>query len=278
MRAVILAGGRGARLAPFTSVIPKPLLPVGDRPILEIIFNQLAAAGFTRATLSLGYMSSYFRTFLAEHRALRRLLEIDFVEEAEPTGTAGSLASVPDLEGSFLVMNGDILTDLDYAALMRDHMQSGATITIATHKKDVKIDLGILEVGGDGAVTGYVEKPTLQYPVSMGIYAYDASASQLITPGKYLDFPSLVLALIAAGKPVNAWANDAMWLDLGRHEDLMEAADLRRPRGPLHQAGSLSVSTGVRDATPCTTYSSSPARDLSGGRPWRLCSARGEPW
>lgn len=223
MRAVILAGGRGARLAPFTSVIPKPLLPVGDRPILEIIFNQLAEAGFTRATLSLGYMSSYFRTFLREHRALRRLLEIDFVEEAEPTGTAGSLASVPDLEGSFLVMNGDILTDLDYAALMRDHDRSGATITIATHKKDVKIDLGILEVAGDGAVTGYVEKPTLHYPVSMGIYAYDASALEHVTPGEYLDFPSLVLKLIAAGKRVNAWANDAMWLDLGRHDDLMEA-------------------------------------------------------
>ena len=232
MRAVILAGGRGARLAPFTSVIPKPLLPVGDRPILEIIFNQLAAAGFTRATLSLGYMSSYFRTFLAEHRALQRLLSIDFVEEREPTGTAGSLAMVPDLAGSFLVMNGDILTDLDYAAFMRDNEQSGATITIATHKKDVKIDLGILEVAADGGVTGYIEKPTLQYPVSMGIYAYDASALEFITPGDYLDFPSLVMKLLAAGKRVNAWTNDAMWLDLGRHEDLMEATRIVADQEP----------------------------------------------
>jgi len=224
MRAVILAGGRGTRLAPYTSVIPKPLLPVGDRPILDIVFHQLAEAGFTHATLSLGYMSSYFRTFLAENPGLRRLLHIDFVEETEPTGTAGSLAAVPGLSGSFLVMNGDILTDLDYATLMRDHAESGAAITIAAHRKTVKIDLGILEVDADGGVTGYVEKPTLEYPVSMGIYAYDASVLEVIERGTYLDFPTLVLRLIAAGKRVNAWASDAMWLDLGRHDDLMEAS------------------------------------------------------
>jgi len=230
MRVVILAGGRGARLAPYTSVIPKPLLPVGNRPILEIIFHQLAEAGFTHATLSLGYMSSYFKTFLTEHRSLRTLLKIDFVEENEPTGTAGSLAMVFGLRGSFLVMNGDIFTDLDYAKLMHDHKASGAAITIASHRKDVKIDLGILEVDADNAVTGYIEKPTLHYPVSMGIYAYDASALELITPGEYLDFPSLVLKLIAAGRRVNAWVNDAMWLDLGRHDDLMEASRIFEDR------------------------------------------------
>src|SRR5215470_7891383 len=105
MRAVILAGGRGTRLAPYTTVIPKPLLPVGDKPILEIICRQLARAGFSRITLSLGYMSDYFRTFLAQNRSLRRIVAIDFVEEEVPTGTAGSLACVPDLEGTFLVMN-----------------------------------------------------------------------------------------------------------------------------------------------------------------------------
>jgi NDP-sugar pyrophosphorylase family protein len=226
MRAVILAGGRGTRLAPYTTVIPKPLLPVGDKPILEIIFRQLAAAGFSHVTLSLGYMSVYFRTFLAQHRSLHRLLKIDFVEEEEPTGTAGSLASIPGLSGTFLVMNGDILTNLDYRALLKAHEESGASLTIAAHQKQVKIDLGILEVGLDGCLTGYVEKPTLQYPVSMGIYVYSSSVLSYITPGEYLDFPSLVLRLIRAGKKVQAWANDATWLDLGRHEDLLEATQL----------------------------------------------------
>ncbi len=225
MRAVILAGGRGARLAPYTTVIPKPLLPVGDKPILEIICRQLAAAGFTHLTLSLGYMSVYFRTFLAQHRSLQALMKIDFIEEEEPTGTAGSLAMVPGLKGTFLVMNGDILTDLDYAALVQSHKDFGAVLTIAAHQKKVKIDLGILEVQ-DGRVTGYIEKPTLHYPVSMGIYVYDASVLDHIEAGVYLDFPTLVLKLIAAGRTVNAWGNDATWLDLGRHEDLLEATQL----------------------------------------------------
>jgi NDP-sugar pyrophosphorylase family protein len=153
-------------------------------------------------------------------------MKIDFVEEEEPTGTAGSLASVPELDGTFLVMNGDILTNLDYAALVKAHRESGAVLTIAAHKKRVKIDLGILEVTAEGRVTGYIEKPTLHYPVSMGIYVYDASVLQHIRKGEYLDFPSLVLKLIGAEQAVNAWANDATWLDLGRHEDLLEATQL----------------------------------------------------
>jgi NDP-sugar pyrophosphorylase family protein len=223
MRAVILAGGKGARLAPFTTVIPKPLLPVGDKPILEIICRQLAAAGFRRVTLALGYMGEYFKAFLGLHRSLHRLLTIDFVEEEWPTGTAGSLSCVPDLPESFLVMNGDILTTLDYAELMRHHARSGAVLTIAAHRKAVKIDLGILRLDDEQRVTGYVEKPTYHYPVSMGVYVFDASALAHVPPGRYLDFPDLVLALVAAGKKVLAYPNDAEWLDLGRPEDLQEA-------------------------------------------------------
>jgi NDP-sugar pyrophosphorylase family protein len=230
MRAVILAGGRGARLAPYTTVIPKPLLPVGDKPILEIVCRQLARAGFTHITLTLGYMSEYFKTFLAQHRALRRAVAIDFIEETRPTGTAGSLASVPGLGGTFLVMNGDVLTTLDYQDLVRHHRESGAAITIASHHKLVKIDLGILQLNGRAEVTGYVEKPTMTYPVSMGIYVYDARALKHIEPGEYLDFPDLVLRLIAAGEKVAAYPNDALWLDLGRHEDLLEATRIYQGR------------------------------------------------
>ena len=230
MRAVILAGGRGTRLAPYTTVIPKPLLPVGDKPILEVVCRQLARAGFTRITLSLGYMSDYFKTFLVQHRSLRRIIEIDYVEEEVPTGTAGSLASIPDLAGTFLVMNGDILTTLDYRALVEFHQAGKAAVTIACHHKAVKIDLGILQVNDRAEVTGYVEKPTLTYPVSMGVYVYDEAVLKQIRPGEYLDFPTLVLSLIAGGHKVLAYANDATWLDLGRHEDLMEAARIMQVR------------------------------------------------
>jgi NDP-mannose synthase len=226
MRAVILAGGRGSRLAPFTSVVPKPLLPVGDTPILEIIIRQLASAGFDHITLTLGYMSTYFHAFIAQHRSLSRLARIDFVEEENPTGTAGSLASVPGLCGTFLVMNGDILTTLDYHALLAHHHAQKALLTIGMHPKDVKIDLGVIQTDATGQVTGYVEKPTLSYGVSMGIYVYGEEVLTHIQPGEYLDFPSLVLRLLAAGRKVASYATIATWLDLGRFEDLQRASEI----------------------------------------------------
>jgi NDP-sugar pyrophosphorylase family protein len=226
MRAVILAGGRGSRLAPFTSVIPKPLLPVGDTPILEVIIRQLAHAGFDHITLTLGYLSSYFHAFIAQHRSLRRLARIDFVEEETPTGTAGSLASVPFLRGTFLVMNGDILTNLDYRALLAHHRAEKGLLTIGMHPKDVKIDLGVIHTDDTGRVTGYIEKPTLSYGVSMGIYAYSEDVLAFIRPGEYLDFPSLVLRLLAAGKKVATYPSDACWLDLGRLDDLQRASEI----------------------------------------------------
>jgi NDP-mannose synthase len=232
MRAVILAGGRGTRLNPYTSVIPKPLLPVGGRPILEIVCRQLAGAGFTHITLALGYMSDYFKTFLDRQNWLPRTVTLDYVEEEVPTGTAGALASIGGLERTFLVMNGDILTTLDYRALVRYHVARCARLSIAYHCKAQKIDLGILELDGAARVTGYVEKPTVTHPVSMGIYVYDAAVLALIRRGEYLDFPDLVQRMLSAGQPVMAYANDASWLDLGRHEDLMEASRIMQDREP----------------------------------------------
>jgi len=226
MRAVILAGGRGSRLAPFTSVVPKPLLPVGDTPILEIIIRQLAHAGFDHITLTLGWMSTYFHAFIAQHRSLSRLAKIDFVEEEQPTGTAGSLASVPGLRGTFLVMNGDILSTLDYPALLAHHHAQKGLLTIALHHKDVKIDLGVIHTDAAGQVTEYIEKPTLSYGVSMGIYVYSEEMLSFIEPGEYLDFPSLVLRLLAARKKVATYASAARWLDLGRFEDLQLASEI----------------------------------------------------
>lgn len=226
MRAVILAGGRGSRLAPFTTVIPKPLLPVDEMPILEIIIRQLADAGYDHITLTLGYMSTYFHAFLAQHRSLSRLARIDFIEEEKPTGTAGSLASIPDLRGTFLVMNGDILTNLDYRELLAKHYAEKSLLTIGLHQKQVKIDLGVIHTNDAGHVTEYIEKPTLNYGVSMGIYLYDEAVLNHIEPGEYLDFPSLVQRLLAQGQRVATYPNDATWLDLGRIEDLSLATEI----------------------------------------------------
>lgn len=226
MRAVILAGGRGSRLAPFTTVIPKPLLPVDEMPILEIIIRQLADAGYDHITLTLGYMSTYFHSFLASHRSLSRLARIDFIEEERPTGTAGSLASIPDLRGTFLVMNGDILTTLDYRDLLARHHAEKGMLTIGLHQKKVKIDLGVIHTDETGSVTEYIEKPTLNYGVSMGIYVYDEAVLNMIRPGEYLDFPSLVQRLLKEGHKVATYPNESTWLDLGRIEDLKLASEI----------------------------------------------------
>jgi NDP-sugar pyrophosphorylase family protein len=238
MRAVILAGGRGTRLAPYTTVIPKPLLPVGDMPILEVVVRQLAHAGITHITLTLGYMSEYFRAFLTHRQSLSRLVKIDFVEEEKPTGTAGSLSSVPGLEGTFLVMNGDILTTLNYRELLAAHAAGKAWLTIAAHRKRVKIDLGVLETDASGAVTDYIEKPTMDYSVSMGIYVYEPQVLQFVAAGEHLDFPDLVLRLLRAGRKVATYRNEADWLDLGRPEDFQRATDLftERPQAFLPPA------------------------------------------
>ena len=226
MRAVILAGGRGTRLAPYTTVIPKPLLPVGDKPILEIIFRQLAAAGFDHVTLSLGYMSVYFRTFLAQHQSLRKLMRIDFVEEEEPTGTAGSLATVPGLNGTFLVMNGDILTDLDYAAPggVAPAERGGADHRCPPEAgEDRPGHPGDRRRGPGGRLRREADPALPGEHGHLRVRRFGAGAHP---QGRIPRLPSLVLKLVAAGQQVNAWANDATWLDLGRHEDLLEATQM----------------------------------------------------
>ena len=179
MRAVVLAGGFGMRLRPYTTILPKPLLPIGDRPILEIILRQLAAAGFTKIDLCVGHLGELIRVYFSEGTVMPEELELDWHwEPEEPLGTAGALRVVPGLDGTFLAMNGDILTTLDYGALVAHHRATGAALTIAVQGKRVEIDLGVLELDGD-RVTGYREKPTLSYDVSMGVYVYEARALEL---------------------------------------------------------------------------------------------------
>jgi NDP-mannose synthase len=223
---VILAGGRGTRMSPYTSVIPKPLLPVGQTPILELVLRHLAEHGITRATLALGYMSRYFRSFLRNNDEIAGLVEIDCVEESRPMGTAGAIKSIAGLDETFLVMNGDILTDLDVNALYEWHRQQGAVLTIATHNQPVRLDFGIVKTGADGSVVDYIEKPTLYHQVSMGIYLYEPCVLNWIGVDERLDFPDLVLRLVRDGRKVSTFATDSLWMDLGRHEDFQRANDL----------------------------------------------------
>jgi len=232
VKVVILAGGKGTRLAPYTTVLPKPLVPVADLPIIEIMIRQLAHFGFTDVTISIGHLGELIQAYFATNRRLPEAVRLSYVTEPEPLGTAGSLALVPGLDQTFLVANGDVLTALDYRALTEFHRAQGAALTVAMHQKDVRIDLGVMEVDGASRVTAYREKPLLRYRVSMGIYVYEPRALRHITPGRYLDFPDLVLTLIGAGETVAAYPSDDFWLDIGRADDYAAATEEFLSRRP----------------------------------------------
>jgi NDP-mannose synthase len=236
VRAVLLVGGKGSRLAPFTATFPKPLMPLGEVPILEVLMRQLLRSGVTRVTLSLGHLGELVQAYLTHRTQLSEQFSLDYVWEDSPLGTAGALALVEGLDETFLAMNGDVLTDLDFGALVDAHRASGAALTIAAHQQAVPIDLGVLVTDEDGRLTDYIEKPTHHFNVSMGVYVYEPRALELITPGERMDFPDLVLALLAAGEHVQAYANDASWLDIGRPDDYARAQELfaTNPLAYLH--------------------------------------------
>jgi NDP-sugar pyrophosphorylase family protein len=226
LRAVILAGGKGVRLHPFTVNFPKPLVPLGEKPILEILIRRLICFGITDVTLALGHLAELIQAYFHHHRALAEQLTLRYVQEDSPTGTAGSLAMVEGLDETFLVMNGDLLTDVDLDELVAFHRREGAALTIATHKRCVKMDFGVLEFNSDYRLTDYREKPENTYHVSMGIYVYEPRVLRYIEPGAYLDFPDLVLKLIAAREKVSAFTTECMWLDVGRPDDYARAQEL----------------------------------------------------
>jgi len=247
---VILAGGRGRRLAPYTSVLPKPLMPIGDRSILEIVLGQLHDHGFREVVLSVGYLSHLIRAVLEHHAsqlgsANRPPLEIRYVQEDVPLGTAGPLRLVDGLDRTFIVMNGDLLTTLDFSSLLEAHRECGNTLTIATHRRTIKLDYGVLHLdGGLGStrrVMQFDEKPEFVSTVSMGIYVLEPTALGLVPEGLPFDFPDLVHTLLDEGHRVGSYEHEGLWFDIGRHDDYERATAawsasaqlLEDPDGPL---------------------------------------------
>jgi len=226
-RAVILAGGEGTRLRPYTIVLPKPLMPIGDRPVLDIVVRQLKVHGFERITIATGYLAELIEAFFGDGGGYG--IPIDYYREHEPLGTVGALALIDGLvDDDVLVMNGDVLTDIDYGALLDRHRASDAAATIATKVRHIHISLGVLRFGDGGdstRLTGYDEKPAIDFTASMGVYCFSPRALSHIQPGEHLDFPDLILRLIAAGEIVRAWPSDDYWLDIGRHDDYEQAQE-----------------------------------------------------
>jgi NDP-mannose synthase len=219
MKTVILAGGKGTRLAPYTTIFPKPLVPIGDRPILEIIIRQLTSQGFGDILLSVGHLGELIEAYFQNgHRNIPGL-NLTYFREAQPLGTAGSLAMIPGLNETFLAMNGDILTTLNYGNLVEHHRSHRAALTIAMHRKDINIDLGVLETNDGGDLISYREKPLYSFDVSMGVYVYEPHILRYIPKGQYLDFPDLVRLLLDMGEKVSGFQSQDYWLDIGRRED-----------------------------------------------------------
>jgi NDP-sugar pyrophosphorylase family protein len=223
MQALILAGGKGTRLKPFTNAIPKPLVPVGDLPILEIMLRQLQRNGVNRITLAVNHLARLIEAFFGDGSRLG--LNIGYSLEDAPLGTAGPIRLLENLDDDFLVMNGDVLTTIDYTDLFARHKAEGAVATIATFQKEVKIDLGVLEVKNQQFVN-YIEKPTYYFTVSMGIYALNRRVLGYIPSNRPFDMPDLILALHKAGEKVSCYVGNYDWLDIGRMDDYETAVTL----------------------------------------------------
>jgi len=222
MEAVILAGGKGTRLQPYTTVLPKPLMPVGGRPILGIIVNQLKQAGVKRITLAVNHMAEIIMAVFGDGKQYG--LQIVYSIEPVPLGTIGPLKLIKDLPQDFLLMNGDLLTNLDYAALYRVHQESGCLLTTAACQREVKIDFGVLQVDTDKRrLVGFQEKPLFRFDVSMGIHVMNLALLDKVPNGVPYGMDNLTMDMLRRDDPINIYPFSGYWLDIGRPDDFERA-------------------------------------------------------
>jgi len=222
MKAVILAGGKGTRLKPYTTNFPKPLMPIGEKPILEIIIRQLESQNIKDIVIAVGHLGELIMNFFGDGSQYG--VNIKYSKEDEPLGTAGGLDLIrDDLSETFLMINGDTLTTLKFADIIDYHKNNSAISTIALTKREVNIDFGVVDLDSGNSVVGYTEKPSIDYLVSMGAYVFEPNALEFVKPGEKLDFPDLIKRLIANEKKVSGYVFDGYWLDIGRPEDYERA-------------------------------------------------------
>jgi len=224
MKAVIQSGGKGMRLRPYTTVLPKPLMPVGSRPVLELLLKWLRRNGIHDVYVTTGYLGHLIQSFCGDGRQWD--LCINYTEEREPLGTVGALSLLrEELDTTFLVLNGDLLTDLSLRAFASCHRQSGQALTIATTEKNIRMDFGVIE-SRDGVVTQFREKPHLRHLVSMGIYCMEPEMLDHIPSGVPFGFDDLMFRMLDLGLPVGTFLHSGFWLDIGRPEDFQKAQEL----------------------------------------------------
>jgi len=222
MHVLLLAGGKGSRLRPYTLVIPKPLIPVGEKPIIEILLTQLKHFGFQEIMVSTGYLGEMIKSYLGTGEKLG--LKIQYVAEEQPLGTAGPMSLIQESEDSFLMLNGDLLTDIDFRNLYEFHNKHGEICTICTFRKDEKIELGVLEIENE-TVLRYIEKPTTSYQVSMGIYVFSKKILEYIPKDTRFDLPDLINLLLEKKVRIVPYEHKGEWLDLGRFDDYAHAEE-----------------------------------------------------
>jgi NDP-mannose synthase len=222
-RAVILAGGRGTRLHPFTITLPKPLVPIGDRPILEIVIRQLIASGFSHITMAVNHQAELIRAYFGDGG--RWNIKIDYSVEKKPLSTMAPLRLIPDLPDDFLVMNGDVLTDLAFDHFLDAHSRDRQLFTISAAEREQTIDYGVLQRGADGYLAGFEEKPKIPYCVSMGVYCVNKKVLDLIPEGESFGFDHLMLKMIAERRRVRTVVHHGYWLDIGRPDDYQKALE-----------------------------------------------------
>jgi NDP-mannose synthase len=223
MKAVVLAAGEGRRLQPFTKVLPKPLLPLGDRPMLDITLRQLAHYGFTEINVTASHLRQSIKMFLHMLQPELPGVKLNYIEQDKLMGTAGGISSIPGLDEPFLVMNGDLLTTLNFANLMRYHLEHDALLTISQYEKKEHLSLGLLETDENNNLVNYLEKPERSYPISMGIYIYDPSILERVPANDFMDLPTLAMGLVRDGKTVVIYPFDGHWIDIGKPEDFADA-------------------------------------------------------
>jgi NDP-sugar pyrophosphorylase family protein len=220
-RAVILAGGMGTRLRPYTVVLPKPLMPIGQYPILEVVVRQLAGRGFRQITMAVNHQANLIKAFFGD--GTRWGLAIDYSLESIPLSTIGPLKLVKDLPEQFLLMNGDVLTDLNFREFCDAHVSAGRTFTIGAAPRTNVIDYGVLETDGDNRLCGFHEKPAHRYLVSMGVYVVNRSLLERVPPNVKYGFDDLMRDMLARGEPVHVEPHGGYWLDIGRPDDYERA-------------------------------------------------------